>query len=230
MQNVRVESSDGAGAFDVSLALPASPSAPGLVIVPHIGGATQDMLDIAEHFAGLGFVAAIPDVFWRVGPGPAPRTDEGRKWSRERAERVDVDRCVEDIAATIAAVNALPASNGRCGVIGYCFGGRYAFLAATRLGVEYAGSFHGVNIGAHLNEAAAVAGSLSFHFGDSDPIVPMAEVDAIRTALGSRPRVEIAVYPGAQHNFTALGRDTYDPVAARTSEEHVLAMLRPLFA
>lgn len=229
MELVTVQSPDGKGSFAAQFAAPQTTPAPGIVIVPHIGGIAPDMGEWAGHYAAKGYFAIVPDVFWRVQPGVNPPTDEGRKRNFERSTKVDVDDCVRDVQTAIDYLKARPGCNGRVGVIGFCFGGKYAYLATTRLGVTAAASFHGVGIGDYLAEADKVAGRLSLHFGDSDPIVPMDEVTAIQAALGTNPRVDIGVYAGAAHNFTRKGGPTYQVEAASQSESRSDEALATLF-
>jgi carboxymethylenebutenolidase len=112
--------------------------------------------------------------------------------------------------------------------MGYCFGGRYAFLAAARLGVDAAAAFHGTQIGLSLADAPNVAAPLSLHFGGDDPLTPPEEIEAIRAALHHRSDAEIVVYPGAVHNFSQPGWPGYDAASAAASEEHVFALFDQL--
>ena len=227
MEQIEVRGSDGA--FAALFAKPQKTPAPGIVIVPHIGGITQDMGEWTDHYAAKGYFAVVPDVFWRVQPGVNPPTDEGRKRNFERSAKVNADDCVRDVQTAIDYLKAQPGCNGNVGVIGFCFGGKYAYLATTRLGVRAAASFHGVGIGEYLSEANRVAGRLSLHFGDNDPIVPMNEVDAIVAALRANKQVDIGIYAGAEHNFTRKGGPTYQEKAAVESERASDAALATLF-
>ena len=107
-------------------------------------------------------------------------------------------------------------------MLGFCFGGLYAHLGAARLGIDAAGSFHGTRIGSVAGEAARVACPVSFHFGDRDPVVPMDEVAAIRTAYGGHDNAEIVVHAGAAHNFSMPRKDGYHAEAAKASRAAVL--------
>jgi carboxymethylenebutenolidase len=224
-----VHSRDG-GAFSTLLAIPERTPAPAIVIVPHILGHNQAMLDAANAYVDRGFIVALPDVFWRVLPGPLPFTDEGRTKARDRGKRADVELCVADLEAVGAMVRELPAFNGRFGVVGYCFGGRYALLAGSRLGASAAAAFHGVGMREYLGEVPAIDAAVSFHFGGADHAVPLDEVTEIQAAFADRPGAEICLYPEAAHNFAIPGMPGYDPAVEATSKARALAVLDPLRA
>jgi dienelactone hydrolase len=99
------------------------------------------------------------------------------------------------LAALRSAMAALAARTENVAVVGYGFGGKYAFLAVTRLGAAAAGALRGAGIGAHLDESARAKKPLSFHFADDDVAVPFTEVRAIKGALEGFGTTEIYRYP-----------------------------------
>lgn len=229
MREHAVRSGDG-GTFSTQLGLPAAERAPAIVVVPHILGVDHSMLDAAAAYVAHGFIAVVPDVFWRILPGPLPFNDEGRPKARDRGRRVDVDLCVADLGAVVASLAALPQYDGRFGVVGYCFGGRYALLSAARLGAAAAVAFHGAGMREYVNEVPRVSAPVSFHFGDADPAVPMDEVEMVRAAFAGHANAEICVYPGVVHHFALPGMPGYDPAVERLAKSRALAVLDRAFA
>jgi dienelactone hydrolase len=121
---------------------------------------------------------------------------------------------VEDgLAAVRSAMDVLAVRAPKIAVAGYGFGGRYAFLAVTRLDADGAAAIWGANIGAHLAEAPRVKKPLSFHFADDDERVPFAEVRAIKGALEGFGTTEIYRYA------------TRDADTQRQAERRVFAVL-----
>jgi carboxymethylenebutenolidase len=120
------------------------------------------------------------------------------------------------------------ASARKIAVVGYGFGGRYAFLALTRLGADAAAAFHGSGIGAHLDEAPNAKLPLSLHFGDDDDRVPFEEVRAIKGALEGFATTEIYRYPGAGHGFAMREDAGFNEPAAHEAERRVFAFLDAL--
>ena len=129
--DVHIRSRDG-GLFSAYRALPNAPSAPAIVVLTPVFGVDDDMKRFVERFAERGFIAIAPDLFWRVKPGPLPRTDDGRAVAMPRAKAVDFELCAADVRSTVEFAGALPQCNGNVAALGFCFGGRFAYVAAAR--------------------------------------------------------------------------------------------------
>jgi carboxymethylenebutenolidase len=211
--------------FDGYLSAPAgNAKAPGILLITAIFGVDQEMKELSDAWAADGFLVSTPDIFWRQIPGPTA----DMMVAFERYEKFDPDQGLKDIEDLIKDLRGRPQCNGKVAVLGFCFGGRYAHLAASRLGANAAGAFHGTMIGLHLDEVKKISCPVSFHFGDADPVVPMDEVNAIQKAFTGHPKTEISVYKGAGHNFSMPHKDGYHAAAARTSREHVLQAFRSM--
>jgi carboxymethylenebutenolidase len=191
---------------------------PGILMITAIFGVDDEMQKLADDWAADGFLVSTPDIFWRVMPGPTADMEK----AFARYEAFDFDQGMKDIEDLIKHLKAHPRCNGKVAVLGFCFGGRYAHLAASRLGADAAGSYHGTMIGQHVDEVDRISCPVSYHFGDQDPVVPMDEVAEIRTAFAGRDNSEIVVYPGATHNFSMPQKDGYHAEAATASRAAVL--------
>lgn len=139
----------------------------------------------------------------------------------------DVERGLESVRSAMQTL-AGRATTGKIAVVGYGAGGRYAYLAVTRLGADAGAAFHGTGIGAHLDEAARARQPLTLHFGDADARVPFEEVRAIKGALEGFATTEIYRYPGAGHGFALRGDPGFDEVSAAQAERRVFAILDAL--
>jgi carboxymethylenebutenolidase len=224
-EHIKLTSVDG-GTFDAYVAHAAHGPAPTIVVIYSAFGLTDGLRKTVDGFAARGFNVIVPDLFWRVLPGPLPQNDEGRTKALERYGKFDFDRGLDDLRTTFAAARALPESNGKIATLGYCFGGRYAFVGVTQLGADAAVAFHGTAIGKHVDEATACKGKgISFHFGDEDPLIPPDEVAAIKGALEGFPDAMIFRYPGAKHGFAQLGAGAYDASATELAEKRAFDML-----
>jgi carboxymethylenebutenolidase len=205
--------------FDGYLTGPSGPArAPGILLITAIFGVDQEMREVADAWANDGFLVSVPDIFWRQIPGPTGDMNV----AFERYGKFDPVQGMKDIEDLVRDLRSRPQCNGRVGILGFGFGGRYALLGAARLGINAAAAYHGTLMGQHLDEVAKITCPVSFHYGDSDPVVPMEEVRAIQTAFAGRPRADIQVYPGAGHNFAMPRKDGYNAAAARASRERVL--------
>lgn len=211
--------------FDGYLSEPAgNGKAPGLLVITAIFGIDDEMKELSDAWAADGFVVSVPDIFWRVMPGPTADMEK----AFARYEAFDFNKGIEDVEDLIKDLRAHPRCNGKIAVLGFCFGGRYAHLATSRFGADAAGAFHGTMIGEHLDEVGKVNVPVSYHFGAEDPVVPMEEVEAVKAAFAGRPGAEIAVYDGCGHNFSMPHKPGYHAPAATASRDAVLRCFNTL--
>ena len=138
------------------LALPPAGRGPGLLLFQEIFGVNRHIQAVAEQYALDGFVVLAPDLFWRQ----APRVElgyAGDDWKRAFAlmQGYAPAEAVADIAASAAALRARPeVGGGKVGAVGYCMGGRMAYLAAATAGIDAAAPFYGGGIHLQLDRAA----------------------------------------------------------------------------
>ena len=197
---------------------------PGILLITAIFGIDDEMKELSDAWASDGFVVSTPDIFWRVMPGPTADMEK----AFARYEAFDADQGMLDIEDLINDLKSRPQCNGKVAVLGFCFGGRYAHLAASRLGADAAGSYHGTRIGEHLDEVDQVTCPVSFHFGGDDPFVPMDEVEAIRAAYAGHSNAEIVTHAGASHNFAMPYKDGYVAEVAQASRDAVLQCFKSM--
>jgi carboxymethylenebutenolidase len=210
--------------FDGYLTCPdGGAEAPGILLITAIFGVDREMRELADAWARDGFIVSVPDIFWRQTPGPT--ADVGV--ALDRYGKFDPLQGMRDIEDLVRDLKSRPRCNGKVAILGFCFGGRYALLGAARLGIDAAGSFHGAQMGKHVDEVDRVTCPVSFHFGATDPVVPMEEVRAIQEAFAGRPDADIGVY-GAGHNFAMPRKIGYDAAAARESRDRVLSCFRAM--
>ncbi|MGV2904870.1 dienelactone hydrolase family protein, partial [Achromobacter sp. AGC25] len=145
-REVTIASHDGKS-FGAYLAVPAAGHGPGLVLCQEIFGVNDFMRRAAQLLAEEGYVVLVPDLFWRQQPG-IQLTDGPADMPRafELYQGFNVELGVKDIASTIAELRKLPEQQGGVGVLGYCLGGKLAYLAACRTDVDVAVGYYGVGI------------------------------------------------------------------------------------
>jgi carboxymethylenebutenolidase len=225
-QTIQVTAYDG-GKFAAYLAKPAQGSGPGLVLLQEIFGINGYMKSMADRYAEEGYVVLVPDLFWRIKPGVELGYSEADfKEARGYNERLDEENAVNDIAATLAAIRALPEQAGKVGTIGYCLGGRLAMLAAARTDVDCAVSYYGVGLDAYTNKIPAIHCPMIFHFAENDALTPPASREKIVAVLKGKPSIETYVYAGCDHAFATPEREHFDKPAAMMAYSRTMAMLR----
>ena len=223
-KTITITAADG-GAFNAYVATPAAGSGPAIVLLQEIFGVNQHMRDVADAYAEEGYVVVAPDLFWRLEPGiELTRGETDFQQALDYMGRFDVDQAIEDIAATVTAVRGLPEVKGMVGALGFCLGGRLAYLAAARAGVDCAVGYYGVGIDNVLDEAASITCPLVLHFAGADTFVPPAAVEKIRAVFAGRLDVEIYDYPGADHGFNAP--EHYDKPSAAMAHTRSIALFR----
>ncbi len=204
------------GDFSAYVARPKAESAPAIVVIQEIFGVNKVMRDIADGLAAQGYVAIVPDLFWRIEPGIDITDQSEAEWKRafELFNTFDVDAGIGDIAATITKARELPGVNGKVGAVGYCLGGLLAFLTATRTDVDASVSYYGVGIEKHVNEAEKLTHPLLMHIAEKDQFVPPEAQQLILSALKDHPQIELHTYAGRDHAFAREGGAHYDAADA----------------
>lgn len=150
---IDVPTADGRS-FKAYLAAPASGKGPGIVLIQEIFGVNRHIRAVADGYAADGFAVLAPDVFWRIQPGFETGYDEaGVAQGRSIMGKVDVAKAVADLGATTNALRARGECSGKVAALGYCMGGRLAFLAATNTGVNAAVCYYGGGIQTVLDQA-----------------------------------------------------------------------------
>ncbi len=204
-KTMQITASDGS--FSGYLALPASLPAPGVVVLQEIFGVNYAMREICDGLAANGYCALCPDLFWRIEPGIdiTDKTGEELKRAFGLFGLFDVDAGMTDIANSIAALRKRGACNGLVGTLGYCLGGKLAYLAATSTDTNGSVSYYGVGIDAHLDEARNIQTPLLMHIAGKDEFVPPSARKKIISHLKDNPLVEIYTYPQRDHAFARPG-------------------------
>jgi carboxymethylenebutenolidase len=225
-REITIASHDGKS-FGAYLAVPAAGHGPGLVLCQEIFGVNDFMRRAAQLLAEEGYVVLVPDLFWRQQPG-IQLTDGPADMPRafELYQGFDVELGLKDIASTIGALRDLPEQQGGVGVLGYCLGGKLAYLAACRTDVDVAVGYYGVGIENSLEEAANLRGRLVLHIAEQDGFCPPEARQRILAALGGKPGVELYVYPGMDHAFARTGGDHYDKPSALMAHQRSMAALQ----
>jgi carboxymethylenebutenolidase len=219
------------GDFEAWLALPPAGQGPGLLLWQEIFGVNAHVRAVAEQFALAGFVVLAPDLFWRqqrhVELGYA---GEAFTLGRAFAGALQPDMLRADIVAAARALSSHPAAAGRkIGSVGYCLGGRLAFLSAAWAGVDAAVAYYGGGIHDTLAVLPEARGALQFHYAGHDEHIPSAAVERVRAALQARGTEgdEVHVYPDAHHGFNCWARGSYHPPSAALALGRTLGFLAP---
>jgi carboxymethylenebutenolidase len=181
---------------------------------------------MAEDYARRGFNALIPNLFWRSAfPGELAFEGPDRDAAWARLAAFDVDAAGGDIGTAVHWLRAQRFSKGKVFALGFCAGGRMAFVAAARADVDAAVSFYAMGIAKHDAEFAQVHCPVQLHYGLKDPHIPRSEIDAVTRAAAQRPNIEIFLYPEAGHSFFNPIRPGYHAASAKFAGERLDALI-----
>ncbi len=194
-------------------AMPVGRPKGGIVVVQEIFGVNAHIRSVVDRYAAAGYTAIAPAVFDHLESGVELGYDEaGMKKGIALVGELGFDRALADVASAAEAIG----SAGRIGVVGYCWGGSIAYLAAIRLGLP-AVSYYGGRNTQFVGEPARAP--LQFHYGLRDAHIGREDREKVRAA---NPAAEFYEYD-ADHGFNCDARASYDAGAARLAQERALA-------
>ncbi|KWE72075.1 carboxymethylenebutenolidase [Burkholderia ubonensis] len=216
----------GNDSFGGYLALPRRGNGPAVIIVQEIFGVNAHIRSVADQYAADGYVALAPDVFWRTQPR-VELAYEGadRDKGIELLQKTDVNLAVADVAAAADLLRTRPEAGGKVAAIGYCFGGRLAYLAAATGKIDAAVAYYGGRIQNALDVAGKVTQPILFHYAENDHAIPLAAVDQVKAAFAGRDNAAFHLYPGAEHGFNCAERASYNQRAAALAHGRTLTFL-----
>lgn len=197
-------------------ALPVRARKGGLVIIQEVFGVNAHIRSVCDDFASRGYEVLAPALFDRVRPGvELDYDDDGIAEGRALVGELGWDHPVRDVWAAATRLD----TKGHVGVVGYCWGGTVAWLAASRLDVACAAAYYGRQIvdfpGDHPS-CPTIA-----HFGADDALILL---DSVETVRARNPEVPIYLYPGAGHGFNCNVRADFRADAAALALERTLAL------
>lgn len=223
----KVGSHDGRD-FDAYLALPPGGRGSGLVLIQEIFGVNETMRATADWYASKGLVVLCPDLFWRQKPGVQLSEQSDADWPRAMKfyEGLDEANAVKDVAAAMAVLRHHEACNGKVGAVGFCLGGKLAYLLATRHDPDCAVGYYGVGIEAALDEAKEIDQPLMLHIAGKDQFCPIPAQQEIHAALDDAPLVVLHDYANQEHAFARAGGAHNHPDSAELANLRTLEFLR----
>ena len=198
---------------------PAGKPRGGLVVIQEIWGVNDHIRKVADGYAAEGYLAIAPALFDRVEAGVMmdQYTPETMQRGFGLMQKVNIDDGLHDVSAAVQVA----AAAGKVGVVGYCFGGRMAWLSAARVaGVAASVPYYGGGIPGLAAEQPKCP--VMLHFGERDAHIPVASVEEFKQ---SHPSLAVHLY-AADHGFNCDQRGAWDAPAAQLARERTLAFLR----
>ena len=235
MTTITIQATDGSGSFSAYHVAPKGDHAKGpvgvVVLIQEIFGVNKSLRDTADQVAGLGYHVIAPDLFWRQEPGVDISDKTQAEWDKAFAllNGFDQAKGVDDLKATLAVARTLPGSNGKAATMGYCLGGRLAFMMATRSDADLNISYYGVGLEGLLEELPNVSNKLLVHIADKDEYFPAEGRAKVAAETKGHRHIRCYNYPNADHAFARVNGIHWDgrsaTIANGRSAEALVAAL-----
>ena len=198
---------------------------PGVVVIHHMPGYDRSTKEIVRTFAVYGYNALCPNLHHRYAPGAS--AGDAAKAALE-AGGVPDDQCIGDVRGAVDHLRSLPTANGKVGVIGYCSGGRQAYIVACMVDVDAAVDCYGGRVVAApedltpqrpippIDRTPEMRCPLLGLFGAEDSNPSPEQVAEIEAALRANGKAyEFHTFENAGHAFFSVDRPMYRMEAAK---------------
>ncbi len=221
MLNATIPSHDRKS-FGAYIAKAAKPDAPVMVVIQEIFGVNEGLRKMCDDWAAKGFHAICPDLFWRIEPGIELSDHKEAEMQKafELFNEFDVELGVQDLLSTIKFARSFDSS--KVGTVGYCLGGKLAFLMALNSDADCNISYYGVGLDEYAGEAGRIKKPLLMHIAENDKFVPAEARETILTNVEKNPAITAYVYEGVDHAFARVGGTTYVAAAAEPANVRTL--------
>lgn len=225
---IRINALDEDATLPAYLAAPAGEVSAAIIVIPEIFGINQGIRQKCDKLAADGYLAVAPDLFWRFAAGVELNPDVEAELQQAFGyfQQYDANDGVKDIEATIHDIRSGMAGQApvqKVGCVGYCLGGRLAYMAASRTDISASVGYYGVMIDQMLNESHAIAHPLMLHIPTADHFVGPEAQAAIHAGLDSHPRVTLHDYEGLDHGFATEMGDRRDESGAQLADSRTAA-------
>ncbi|PKP95990.1 MAG: carboxymethylenebutenolidase [Alphaproteobacteria bacterium HGW-Alphaproteobacteria-13] len=217
--NTTIPTLDGGNEIPAYVARPDADSTRAIIVIPEIFGVNAGIRQKCDDWAAQGYLAIAPDIFWRFAPGVEldPDVEAELQEAFGYFGQYDADDGVKDIEAAIRWLRTQGAE--KVGAVGFCLGGRLAYMTAARTDIDASVGYYGVMIDQMLNESHAIAHPLMLHIPTADHFVDAEAQAKIHAGLDGHPKVTLHDYPGLDHGFAATSGNRRDEAGATLADQ-----------
>lgn len=225
---IKIRAFDEDALFNAYVAKPTGKTKAAMIVIPEIFGVNEGIRQKCDKWADAGYFAVAIDLFWRFAPGVEldPDVEAQLQEAFGYFGQYEPNDGVKDIEAAIHAIRrgelGAPAVQ-KVGCVGYCLGGRLAYMAAARTDIDASVGYYGVMIDTMLNESHAIANPLMLHIPTADHFVGPEAQAAIHAGLDSHPKVVLHDYQALDHGFAAEMGNRRDESGAQLADSRTVA-------
>jgi carboxymethylenebutenolidase len=172
----------------------------------------------------------VPRSVLAAGAGIQITDKTKEEWDKAFAlfKGFDQDKGMDDLVATLDHLRKLPGA-AKAGCVGYCLGGRMAFMMAERSNIDCAVSYYGVGLDGLLGDAGKIRKPVMLHIAEKDQFVPPEAQKKVKGGLAGNKNVTIHSYPGQDHAFARMGGEHYNKQAADEAKQAHRGVLQEEF-
>lgn len=202
---------------------------PGLLVFQEAYGVNGHIRDVAERFAGQGYVAIAPELFHRTAPAGFEAPYGDFDVVRPHYQAITAEAAGADSGAAYEWLRSSPhVKQDKISCVGFCMGGRVSFIANSVLPLHAAVSFYGGGIAPDLlGRAGAQQGPILLIWGGLDKHIPVERRRAVANALTTQKKAHVhAEFSQAEHGFFCDQRGSYEPHSAHQAWALTLEFLR----
>lgn len=218
-ETVKVPTLSGDKSFSAYVARPEGDAKAAIVVIQEIFGVNAGIRRKCDKLAEEGYLAVAPDLFWQLEPGIELDPDVEPEFQKalDLMGKFDQDEGIRDIEATIHWIRN-EAGVAKVGAVGYCLGGRLAYMTAARTDVDATVGYYGVGIDGLLREKHAISNPLMLHIPTEDGFVDKDTQKAMHEGLDDHPKVTLHDYEGLDHGFATEFGKRRDEEAANLAD------------
>ncbi len=207
---------EGDAQFDAYVARPEATPTAAIIVIQEIFGVNEGMRRKCDHWAKAGYLALAPDLFWRLRPHIELDPDVPTEMEEALGlmGKFNQDQGIRDIEATIKAARAALGGSGKVGLVGYCLGGRLAFMSACRTDGDAFVGYYAVGVDGLLSEQHAIGKPTLLHIPTADGFVPADVQQTMHEGLEDNAHITLIDYEGLDHGFaTETGKRRVEDAA-----------------
>ncbi|GGD59931.1 dienelactone hydrolase family protein [Croceicoccus mobilis] len=218
-----IQTLEGDASFGAYVAKPAGEPRAAIIVIQEIFGVNAGIRDKCDQLAKDGYLAIAPDLFFRFEPGIEldPDVEAQMQQAFDYFGKFDFDQAVKDLEATVHYVRR-ELGVAKVGCVGYCAGGRLAYMMAARTDVNASVGYYGVMIDQMLNEKHAIAEPLMLHIPTADGFVGPDAQKAMHEGLDDHPKVTLHDYEGLDHGFATQFGNRRDEAGAQLADKRTM--------
>ena len=202
---IEIQTLEGDGGIPAYLAEPAGSPRAAIIVIQEIFGVNEGVRRKCDGWAEKGYLALAPDLFWRLEPGVELDPDVAEQFQQALGlmGKFNQDQGVRDIETAVREARNRLGENGKVGCVGFCLGGRLAFMTSLRTDIDASVGYYAVGVDGLLAEKDSIRKPLMLHIAGADHFVTPDVQRAMHEGLDGHPQVVLHDYTGQDHGFAA---------------------------